>query len=347
MTPKKSLLEKARAWKPKENDSFGEDQKSFLDYIVVNCCGIKHAMSIKNILENVPFKKDFTRESFQHHILVPLREEEDLFIGTCSKGIYFISDGEDAIKTISFYTNRIRAEKKHLRNLKKIAKKNHLFRSFQDDIKKSDKIKKFLYLDESGVPSLKNMKDNPYYIVGALVIDGKNPQRQLSLKLNFIRQLLNKPQEYEFKSTRMNMKDYQIFLKELTTIDYEFAAICFIKDKLTGEGFKHAKSFYKYAYNFLVNYVLDEIGEVNLYFDEYGGINSKFQDEFFKYIKEKNFIHPIQKVQAEMFSSQYNPLIQITDILIGTVKQMLKGNDRLVSIIEEKIIDIQFFPFKD
>jgi len=46
-----------------------------------------------------------------------------------------------------------------------------------------------------------------------------------------------------------------------------------------------------------------------------------------------------------MFSSQYNPLIQITDILIGTVKQMLKGNDRLVSIIEEKIIDIQFFPF--
>jgi len=245
MTPKKSLLEKARAWKPKENDSFGEDQKSFLDYIVVNCCGIKHAMSIKNILENVPFKKDFTRESFQHHILVPLREEEDLFIGTCSKGIYFISDGEDAIKTISFYTNRIRAEKKHLRNLKKIAKKNHLFRSFQDDIKKSDKIKKFLYLDESGVPSLKNMKDNPYYIVGALVIDGKNPQRQLSLKLNFIRQLLNKPQEYEFKSTRMNMKDYQIFLKELTTIDYEFAAICFIKDKLTGEGFKHAKSFYR------------------------------------------------------------------------------------------------------
>jgi len=345
MSYKKSLLEKAQGWIPKEDDSFGIDKKNFLLYLTRNCIGRSHAISIRKILENVSFSKEYTRESFQHHILVPLKEEKDFFIGTCSKGLYFISDGQDAFKTITFYTNRIRAERKHLRNLKKIVKRNKLFKSLDVDVERSKKIKKFIYLDESGVPSLKNKKQNPYFIVGALVVDGKNPQKQLAPKLDLIRQLLGKERDYEFKSTRLKINDYFIFLRELSTIDYEFAAICFIKDKLKGEGFNHPKSFYKYAYGFLLDYVLDEIGEVNLCFDEYGGINSKFQDEFFKYIERKSVIYPIQKIQAEMFESKYNPFIQITDVLIGTVKKKLKGNDQLMAEIEEKVIDIRYFPF--
>ncbi|PKK82148.1 MAG: DUF3800 domain-containing protein [candidate division Zixibacteria bacterium HGW-Zixibacteria-1] len=277
----KKLREKAERWVPNPNDPSGDDKKLLVEFLLKHCDGYKNAISIGRVLQEVRFKDEYTRELLQHRIIVPLREENDLFIGTSNKGIFLINDADDAYKTISFYTNRIRAEKKHLRNLKKIAKKNELFKSFNIDPKRANKIKKYIYLDESGVPSLKNMKTDPYFIVGALVLDGTDLRRQLARKLAFIKDLIGKPKDYELKSTRLNEKQYADILRELSIIDYEFAAICFIKDKLTGHGFSYPKSFYKYAYDFLINDVFDDIGEVNLYFDEYGGVNTKFQAEFF------------------------------------------------------------------
>ncbi|EMO25288.1 hypothetical protein LEP1GSC170_3273 [Leptospira interrogans serovar Bataviae str. HAI135] len=51
---------------------------------------------------------------------MPFRESDKIFIGTSQKGIYFIESSADAKNTLDFYTNRIRSEQKHLRNLKKL-----------------------------------------------------------------------------------------------------------------------------------------------------------------------------------------------------------------------------------
>ena len=63
-------------------------------------------------------------------------------------------------------------------------------------------------------------------------------------------------------------------------IDFEFAVICFEKEKLTGKGFEFSTSFYN-AYQFLVDTVLDYVGDAKLLFDEYGGRESEFQGWFF------------------------------------------------------------------
>ncbi len=282
---KKTLLEHAQEWTPVVEDPLGRDKRAFLDYLLQHCNGLRNAKSLDRIIPELRLSKPYNRELFQHLILVPLREEDNFFIGTSSKGVYFISSPEDAFTTISFYTNRIRAEKKHLRNLKRIAQRNRLFEHFTAAFPKDTK--KTLYLDESGTPDIANLTTDPFFIVCAVVIDARKAERLLADKFDFIRKGLHKPSDFEFRSSRLSNKHYRFALKELSTVDYEFAVACFVKAKLRGHGFRYPSMFYKYAFGFLIDDVLDDTGEVNIVFDEYGGKNSSFQDEFFEYLRTR------------------------------------------------------------
>lgn len=108
------------SWVPEDGDRYGEDKKKFIEYLIHNCKGFKNGQSIKVIIKNGNFKYEYNKEAFQHQIIVPFRESDKIFIGTSQKGIYFIESSADAKNTLDFYTNRIRSEQKHLRNLKKL-----------------------------------------------------------------------------------------------------------------------------------------------------------------------------------------------------------------------------------
>ncbi|WP_162490475.1 hypothetical protein [Leptospira noguchii] len=115
---KRTLEEIALSWAPEDGDRYGEDKKKFIEYLIHNCKGFKNGQSIKVIIKNGNFKYEYNKEAFQHQIIVPFRESDKIFIGTSQKGIYFIESSADAKNTLDFYTNRIRSEQKHLRNLK-------------------------------------------------------------------------------------------------------------------------------------------------------------------------------------------------------------------------------------
>nr|WP_198290284.1 hypothetical protein [Leptospira noguchii] len=115
---KRTLEEIALSWVPEDEDRYGEDKKKFIEYLIHNCKGFKNGQSIKVIIKNGNFKYEYSKETFQHQIIVPFRESDKIFIGTSQKGIYLIESSADAKNTLDFYTNRIRSEQKHLRNLK-------------------------------------------------------------------------------------------------------------------------------------------------------------------------------------------------------------------------------------
>lgn len=341
---RKTLLQYAQDWIPSAGDPLGADKRAFLDYLLQHCIGFPNAKSLDRIISQLTLSKPYNRELFQHLILVPLREEDNFFIGTSSRGVYFISSADDAFRTISFYTNRIRAEKKHLRNLKRIALRNRLFDHFAATFPRQTK--KTLYLDESGTPDVSSFRTNPFFIVCAIVIDAKKAERLLADKFTFIRQQLHKPDNYEFNSGHLSYKKYTFVLKELSTLDYEFSAVCFIKSKLKGHGFQFPRVFYKYAFGFLIDDVLDDTGEVNIVFDEYGGKNSRFQDEFFQYIRNRTLTFPVNKVgHMEMFKSDNNPFLQLADLLAGVIKNDLKNPRKLLPFVSDKLLSVQYFPF--
>jgi hypothetical protein len=151
----------------------------------------------------------------------------------------------------------------------------------------------------------------------------------------------------ELKSNRLKPEEYKWILNKMARVDYEFAAICFVKKYLKSDGYKYPKSLYKEAYKFLVDTVLDYIGEANLYFDEYSNIGSSFETEFFNYLRKENIGFILNNVgRLEMVSSNKNKFAQFTDLLVGTVKYSAKGKIDLLPWIEEKIIDIRYLPYK-
>jgi hypothetical protein len=341
-----TLIDKANEWTPRSGDACGTDKKIFLNYLLKNCVGFNNSEKIENILEILKpkFKKKYSKESLQHLLLVPLREEIGFFVGTSSRGIYFVKDAEDAFTTINFYSNRIRSEEKHLRNLKVIVQKNKLFRNY----KAGKKLRKpaNIYIDESGTPDVTSYKEDPYFIVTGVVLDCHVPYNLLEQKLTFIRKLLNKPPDYEFKSNKLSAKEHKTVLNELRTVDYEFASVCFVKERLLSQGFKQSSSFYKYANFYLVEKLLDRLGKVNLYFDQYGDPNSTFESEFLKYIKSKSDIWPEDKIQSmTMLDSKSSHFIQIADLIAGAVSKSLRGKGNYLTYIEEKKVDVYMFPY--
>ncbi|MEW5797711.1 MAG: DUF3800 domain-containing protein [Bacteroidota bacterium] len=345
-----NFIENAKKWRSGKRDHYGKDREIFLKYISKHCVGLSKAKSIDELLMilNRRFSKPYSRESFQHTILVPLREEKGFFIGTGNKGIYLIKNSTDALKTISFYSRRINSEEKHLKNLMMVLKKDNNREKVQ--YPESDKRIADVYFDESGKPTLSNKREEPYFIVCAVIIDSKNKRYNLlDEKFNFIRkQLLQKTDKYEIKHNNLNTKKHKLLLSEISTLDYGFAAVVFFKDKLDNKKFNHSKSFYKFANQYLVNKVLTRLGRVNLYFDNYSGQDepTQFDQEFKEYIKSKNLFWPIGKINdLQVLDSKKSNKVQMVDLIGGAIRKAYIGNDfSFLSLIENKQIEIYHFP---
>jgi hypothetical protein len=341
------LIEQAKSYIPHKRDPYGKDKKIFLNYLSKHCVGFENKDSIKSILSTLKskFGRPYNKESLQHNLIVPLREEYGFFVGTSSEGIYLVKDAEDALTTMNFYSKRIRSEEKHLRNLKVIVRRNKLFRGYIAGKKLNRPVN--VYFDESGTPDRNNVSGDPFFIVTGIVIDSRIPYNLLNEKLAFIRTLLRKPPGYELKSNKLSAKDHRLVINELRTIDYEFASVCFVKEKLQPDSFQFSSSFYKYANNYLVEKLLDRLEKVNLFFDQYGDPNSPFEKEFINYIKLKNDVWPKDKINnIKMFDSKDMQFIQIADLIAGAISKTLRGKGNYLPLLEEKKLDIYWFPFQ-
>jgi hypothetical protein len=337
---KKTLLEEAMDWKPDPVDIYGKDKKKFLTHMVTHCNGKENPCSIDIILKTIHFEKSYSRQSFQHQILGPLRKEESVFIGTGHKGLYLITDKNAALETIQFYSNRIHSERYHLRNLFRLANKKGLF---QDNEVESPTTKATsIYFDESGTPSSNNIDNDPYFIVTGTLIKDKKSKLLLQRKLDLIRQPFNKGDNFEIKSTAFKPQNYKFILNELSTLDYEFASVCFHKKLLLSEGLSYPKSFYKYAYRFLLENLVESVLTADLYFDQYSNTNSTFSDEFISYLKKNQPI--IKANQIQIVDSRQYPGIQLSDLISGVIRVQLEGSEDLLHLIDDKKIEIIHYP---
>lgn len=341
----KSIIEAAKKWTPNPNDKYGDDQKTLLQYLVRNCLGKDDSQSIDKILKALRSRltHQHKKESLQHNVLVPLRHQSDFFIGTGSTGIYLIADGYDALSTIDFYTHRITSERRHLRNLKQISKRHRLFRNTSyaaANHRTSD-----VFFDEAGTPALGDAESQPYFIVTGIVL--RNPKRSnlLEEKFSMLRKALHKPSNYEFKSSSLSKKQHTLCLKELNSLDFEFASVVFVKQKLKGEGYHFPTVFYKFACKFLVEKIFDEVGVVNLHFDRYSNPESPFETEFHNYIRSANTNWPKDKIKdITSFDSLESDSGQMADLISGAVSKTYRDKINLLPHIDSKRIEVYLFP---
>jgi hypothetical protein len=293
------------------------------------------------VLDEVPFENTYTREQLQHRLLGPLRRDQRVFIGTCSRGIFLVTTPEDADATLGFYTWRVRAELRHARNLRGLAKRSKLFRGYSSALS-AKKERAIIYLDESGNPNVHDLNP-PVLVIGAVVIESRKELSGLEQRFKNASAMIGRSPDHELRTAGLSVAKHARVLRELAPLDYQWAAICFDKSELSSPGLADATTFYRYAFQFLVGELLTIAWQADLVIDEHSG--PAFQTALEEYLRRQNSGLPVNRLGAVQFAeSNKERLVQLADLVSGAVRLSAIGESIPLREIEQKLISLQYFP---
>ncbi len=345
MTPNPTLLRLAKRWKPKANDPYGVDKRTLIDFLLENQVTSQNPKQIDWLRHNLPFDRAYTRSEFQHRLLIPLRNEPTIFIGT-SFGVFLVTSAADADQALGFYSSRVRSEQRHSRNLRSLAKRTKLFDGYVSVPSRTRKGKlrsrSIIFIDESGNPSIADMSP-PVFVVGAVLVDSMLELSGLEQRFRNAAAIIGRAPEAELRTAGLSVAKHRLVLRELSLIDYQWGAACFAKPKLAGSAFTDPKTFYRYAFQFLVGDLLALGWESDLVIDEYS--SEAFQAELESHLRRQNSGLPINRLDKINFhQSSKDRLIQLADLVAGAVRRSTEGDKGPLLQIDDKRINLQFFP---
>jgi hypothetical protein len=319
---KSRLLKLAERWKPRDGDPDGEDQRRLIEYLLERSASWSNPVTIETVLEEAGFENSYSRSAFQHRLLGPLRKRRDIFVGTGNGGIFLVTTPEDADQTLGFYTTRVRQELRHARNLRNLARRTKLFEGYTPaaDPKKPRAI---IFIDESGTPTTADLKP-PVFVVAAVVIESREELAALEQRFRNACAIIKRPVDHELRTSGLSAAKHRQVLRELSLIDYQWAGACFIKPALTSPSFTDAKTFYKYALQFLVGELLTVAWQADLVIDEYS--TKVFQGELESYLRDQNSGLPVSRLDKVSFAiSSKERLVQLSDLVAGAVRRATEG----------------------
>src|SRR5690606_20597914 len=112
-----------------------------------------------------------------------------------------------------------------------------------------------IYIDESGTPSVADL-DQPVFVVAAVVVESRDDLAQLDVRFRNVHAALRRPLDQELKASRLSPRAHTKAMRELSLLDYQWAAACFEKPRLEPAVFADPVAFYRYAFQFLVGDLL-------------------------------------------------------------------------------------------
>jgi hypothetical protein len=341
MVTKSRVLRMAETWSPPVGDAYGEDQRLLIRFLLNHKVTSSSPRPIASVLSSVTFTRTYRREEFQHHILGPLRRDPKVFVGTSSAGIFLVTDAADADTTLGFYTWRVRAELRHARNLRALAKRTNLFLGYESKIP-VNKERAVIYVDESGTPDIKNPAPR-FFVVGAVVVGSRLELSGLDQRFRNAFATIKRPDEHELKASALSVQKLRRVLRELSLLDYQWAAACFDKTRLDSTGFADPITFYRYAFQFLISDLLTVAWQADLVIDE--NSTQAFQSELETYLRRQNSGLPVGRLQSVKFAnSSKERLVQLADLIAGAVRLSVEGQPQPLREIEHQMIDLQFWP---
>jgi hypothetical protein len=338
--PKPKLIRLAESWTPDPDDEYGEDKHRLIRYLLANGHSVANPITLKEALMKIRFTHHYRREALQHKLLGRLRRDPKVFIGTSGKGIFLVTTQADADATLGFYTWRIRAELRHARNLRDLAKRAK-FGGAESAIAAKKK-RAVIYMDESGNSDIENLQP-PVFVIGAVVIESRRDIAGLDQRFRNASAHIRRPEEHELRTGGLSEGKHAQVLHELSLLDYQWAAACFDKSRLNTAGFADPVTFYRYAFQFLVGDLLTIAWQADLVIDE--NSTAVFQAQFEDYLRRQNSGLPINRLGTIKFSDGGKErLVQLADLVAGAVRRSVAGEGRPLREIEHKMINVQFWP---
>lgn len=202
-----------------------------------------------------------------------------------------------------------------------------------------------IFIDDSGDPGFKLTKGSSAVFTIALVIfDDNLVAEETAVALKKLRRDLRFPDDVEFKFHKSRLKVKQRFLEKVAKFQYRIRAIVIQKEKVHSNFLRtDIESFFNYAVMQVLRHNNGKIKRSKLRFDKRG--ERRIRDELRAYLsreldnKKNNIFKDLKFVD-----SKENILIQLADMVAGTIACYYKGKDKeLLKIIKKRIEDIWEF----
>ncbi len=205
------------------------------------------------------------------------------------------------------------------------------------------------YIDEFGNFGFDFEKGgvSTHFIVTSVIIDSEKLKQNEEILEN-IRKSEFQTGEIKSSSVGKNIQRRKKILEQLKSVDYHVFAFVIDKRKLTSNGFKYKKTFYKFLHSLVDRELFKVFPDLKIVADEHGG--KEFMSDFVKYIKKRHIPDLFNQSDFRFSNSKSELMVQLADFITGTLsvcydkKRLVESPNQLLAIIREKIIDIRFWP---
>lgn len=204
------------------------------------------------------------------------------------------------------------------------------------------------FIDESGNNSFEFETQGNCFIVSAIICK-ENDLQEIEEKIDSVRKQY-KFQSSEIKSSKIagNHTKRMKILREFSDSNFTVVTLVVDKRKLTSQGFRYKKSFYKYLNGILYKHLYELFPKLSITVDELGG--NPFMLEFKKYVQKNHVVDLFGGSDFDMTNSKGNKLIQLADLYAGSMNYAISENKsgdhsrELLSLLNGKTSQVINFP---
>lgn len=205
-----------------------------------------------------------------------------------------------------------------------------------------------VFIDDSGDPSFKFEKGaSKFFVICCVVFNDDLQAEKTSTAIKELRRDLGFSEKMEFKFNGSSYKTRLDFLKSLNPFDFRIRVLVVDKKKIKSPILKSDKqSFYSYFIKMVLRHSKGKIFDAKIKID--GSGDRIFRKKFLTYLrKELNFRQKKIVKNVRLVDSKNNQLIQMADMLAGTIRRYQEADktDHLKyrEIIKSKIQDCWYF----
>lgn len=183
-----------------------------------------------------------------------------------------------------------------------------------------------VFIDDSGDPSFKIDKGaSKNFVICCVIFDDELEAEKTAVAVKDLRRKLKFSDRVEFKFNGSNFQTRIAFLKEVGKHDFRVRALVVDKSKIKSGQLKNDKqSFYSYFIKTVLQYNKGTIKNAKIRID--GSGDRIFRKKFLTYLR-KQLNSRQQKVISNitLVDSKTNVLIQLADMIAGTVRRYKEG----------------------
>ncbi len=206
-----------------------------------------------------------------------------------------------------------------------------------------------VFVDESGDPGLKlGQGSSDCFTVAIVIFADKNVALACNESINGLRATLGFDPRQEFKFNKCSREVRETFLRTVVPYQFQYHAVVLNKAELTGPGFQHKDSLYKFPIKLVFQNAQPLLKGATVFFDTCG--SREFVRQLGVYLRkhttEADGRCEIRKIKPER--SHNNNLIQLADMVCGAVSRSFKRDKKdqfaYRTIIQSREVRVQFWP---